>query len=61
MKYNRTPRTRLSEYPTIKVAVNPRTLEALEEEAEERGLSVSAVVRMALDRAVSGTASLRTL
>lgn len=61
MKYNRTPRTRLSEYPTIKVAVNPRTLEALEDEAEERGLSVSAVVRMALDRAVSPATPLKTL
>jgi hypothetical protein len=61
MKYNRTPRTRLSEYPTIKVAVSPRTLEALNDEAEERGLSLSAVVRMALDRAVSPAASLHVL
>jgi DNA-binding GntR family transcriptional regulator len=52
MKHNRTPRTRVSDFPTIRVAVNPRTLEALEAEAEERALSVSAIVREALDRAV---------
>jgi hypothetical protein len=54
-------KTRVSEFPTIRVAVHPRTLEALEAEAEERALPVSAIVREALDRAVRPTASLRTL
>ena len=54
-------RTRVSEFPEIRVAVNPRTLEALKDEAEERALPLSAVVRQALDRAVRPTASLRTL
>jgi hypothetical protein len=54
-------RARISEWPALHVNVNPRTLELLEEEAEERGLTLSAVVRMALDRAVEPTASLRTL
>ena len=54
-------RTRVSEFPTIRVAVHPRTLEALTAEAEERSLPLSAVVRETLDRAVRPTASLRTL
>jgi hypothetical protein len=54
-------RTRVSEFPTIRVAVNPRTLEALSAEAEERALPLSAVVREALDRAVRSTASLSAL
>jgi hypothetical protein len=54
-------RTRISEFPTIRVAVSPRTLEALEEEAEQRALPLSAIVREALDRAVRPAASLRTL
>jgi hypothetical protein len=53
--------TRVSEFPTIRVAVNPRTLEALEAEAEERALPLSAIVREALDRAVRPTASLSVL
>jgi hypothetical protein len=51
--------TRVSEFPTIKIAIHLRTLEALEAEAEERTLPVSAVVREALDRAVRPAASLR--
>jgi hypothetical protein len=54
-------RTRVSDFPTIRVAVHPRTLEALEAEAEERALPVSAIVREALDRAVFPAASLRVL
>jgi hypothetical protein len=54
-------RARISEFPTIRVAVNPRTLEALQEEAEERALPLSAIVREALDRAVRPAASLRTI
>jgi hypothetical protein len=61
MKYGRTPRTKVSEFPTLKVAVHPRTLEALEAQAEERALPVSAIVREALDRAMASSASLRVL
>ena len=35
----------------VRVTVNPRTLEAIEAQAEERALPVAAVVREALDRA----------
>jgi hypothetical protein len=52
-------KTRISEWPKVRVTVNPRTLEALETEAEERALPVSAIVREALDRAVRPAASLR--
>jgi hypothetical protein len=52
-------RARISEFPKIRVAVSPRTLEALEAEAVERALPLSAVVREALDRAVRPAASLR--
>jgi len=51
--------TRVSEFPTIRVAVHPRTLEALSAEAEERALPLSAIVREALDRAVRPAPSLR--
>lgn len=44
-------RTRITEWPTVRTTVNPRTLEALQAEAEERALSVAAVIREALDRA----------
>jgi hypothetical protein len=54
-------RTRVSEFPTIRVAVSPRTLEALSAEAEERALPLSAIVREALDRAVRPAASLSVL
>jgi hypothetical protein len=43
-------RTRISEWPRIRLTVNPATLEALNAEAEQRALSVAAVVREALDR-----------
>ena len=54
-------KTRVSDFPTIRVSVHPRTLEALTAEAEERSLPVSAIVREALDRAVLPATSLRTL
>jgi hypothetical protein len=57
----RRDRTRISEFPKIRVAVHPRTLEALEAEAEERALPVSAIVREALDRAALPAATLRVL
>jgi hypothetical protein len=50
--------TRITEYPTIKVAVPPRVLEALSAEADERSVPLSAIVREALDRAVRPSASL---
>jgi Ribbon-helix-helix protein, copG family len=43
-------RTLISQWPSIRVTVNPRTLERIEARAEERALSVSAVVREALDQ-----------
>jgi hypothetical protein len=54
-------RTRVSEFPEIRVAVNPRTLEALKAEADERALPLSAIVRETLDRAVRPAASLSVL
>jgi hypothetical protein len=44
-------RTLISQWPSIRVTVNPRTLDRIEDAAERRSLSVSAVVREALDRA----------
>jgi hypothetical protein len=44
-------RTRISEWPTGRLNVNPATLERIEATAEQRALSVSAVIREALDRA----------
>jgi Ribbon-helix-helix protein, copG family len=44
-------RTRISEWPAVRVSLNPRTLERIEAVAEQRSLSVSAVIREALDRA----------
>jgi hypothetical protein len=43
-------RTLISQWPSIRVTVNPRTLDRIEEAAERRSLSVAAVVREALDR-----------
>jgi len=42
-------RTRISEWPKVRVTVNPRTLQRIEAEAEQRSLSVAAVVREALE------------
>jgi hypothetical protein len=44
-------RTLISQWPSIRVTVNPRTLERIEDTAERRSLSVAALVREALDRA----------
>jgi hypothetical protein len=44
-------RTLISQWPSIRVTVNPRTLDRIEEVAERRSLSIAAVVREALDRA----------
>jgi hypothetical protein len=54
-------RTRISEWPRLNISLHPRTVEALEAEAEERGLSVSAIVRDTLDRAYRPEADLLTL
>jgi acetolactate synthase regulatory subunit len=43
--------TKISEWPTVKVNVNPATLEQIAAQAERRGFSVAAVVREALDKA----------
>jgi hypothetical protein len=42
---------RISEWPSVRVNLNPLTLDRIEEAAERRSLSVAAVVREALDRA----------
>jgi hypothetical protein len=42
--------TRITEWPAVRVNVDPRTLERIELYAERRALSVSAVIREALDR-----------
>jgi hypothetical protein len=44
-------RTRVTEWPAIRVNVNPLTLEQLQAQAEARALSVAALVREAVDRA----------
>jgi hypothetical protein len=44
-------RTLISQWPSIRVTVNPRTLDRIEDAAERRAISVAAVVREALDRA----------
>jgi hypothetical protein len=43
-------RRRISDFPAIRVHLNPRTLERIEAQAEQRALSVSAVIRETLDR-----------
>jgi hypothetical protein len=42
--------TRISEWPAVRVNVDPRTLERIEKYADRRALSVSAVIREALAR-----------
>jgi hypothetical protein len=42
--------TRISEWPRVRVTVNPRTLERIQARAEARALPVAAVVREALDQ-----------
>jgi Ribbon-helix-helix protein, copG family len=43
-------RRRISDWPEIRVNVNPRTLERIEAQAEQRALPMSVVIREALDR-----------
>jgi len=43
-------RTRVTAWPAVQVNLNPRTFERIEAQAEQRALSVSAVIREALDR-----------
>jgi Ribbon-helix-helix protein, copG family len=52
-------RTRISEWPRVRVTVNPRTLERIQARAEARALSVAAVVREALDQAYQPNKPLR--
>jgi predicted DNA-binding protein len=44
----------LSQYPALNVRVKPETLERITAAAEARSLTVSAIVREALDRAFQG-------
>jgi hypothetical protein len=43
-------RTRISEWPSVRVTLNPRTLERIAAQAEQRALSVAALVREAVER-----------
>jgi hypothetical protein len=43
-------KTRVTEWPAVRVNVDPRTLARIEASADRRALSVSAVIREALDR-----------
>jgi Ribbon-helix-helix protein, copG family len=43
--------TRVSEWPKVHVNVSPATLARIERMADQRALSVAAVIREALDRA----------
>jgi hypothetical protein len=52
-------RARISEWPAVRVNVDPRTLERIEKYADRRALSVSAVIREALDRAYRPEALVR--
>lgn len=52
-------KTRISDWPAVQVNVNPATLERIEDYAERRALSVSAVIREALDRAYRPEALVR--
>lgn len=44
-------RTRITEWPVVQANINPRTLERIEAQAEQRALSVATLIREALDRA----------
>jgi hypothetical protein len=52
-------RARITEWPAVRVNVSPETLERIEAQAERRALSVSAVIREALDRAYRPEALVR--
>lgn len=52
-------KTRVTEWKSVRVTVNPETLERIETYAERRALSVSAVIREALDRAYRPEALVR--
>lgn len=41
-------RTRISEWPAVRVNVNPSTLDRIEQSAESRALSVAALIREAI-------------
>jgi hypothetical protein len=43
-------RTQVTEWPAVRVTVNPETMERIEAYADRRAVSVSAVIREALDR-----------
>jgi hypothetical protein len=52
-------RTRISDWPLVQANISPRTMERLEEVAEERALSVAALVREAVDRVYRPEAAVR--
>jgi len=46
-----TQRTKITDWPEVKVNLNPQTLQRIEAAREERALSIAALIREALDRA----------
>jgi hypothetical protein len=46
-----TQRTKITDWPEVRANLNPQTLERIEDAAEQRALSVAALIREALDRA----------
>jgi hypothetical protein len=42
-------RTKVTDWPMVTANVNPTTLERIEADSEDRGLSVPSLVRLALD------------
>jgi hypothetical protein len=52
-------KAKVTNWPTVRLFVHPATLAAIEAQAEQRALSVSALVREALDRAYRPEALLR--
>jgi hypothetical protein len=42
---------RITDWPIVRLNVNPATLERIEAQAEQRALSMAAVIREVLDRA----------
>ena len=52
-------KTRVTEWPSVRLTVNPDTMARIEDCADRRALSVSAVIREALDRAYRPEALVR--
>jgi len=43
-------RVRISEWPSMRVHLHPRTLQRIEDDAERRSVPISVIVRETLDR-----------